>query len=216
MLILKLFKSLKTFSTNFSKVLIFLFSIFTLEIALKGGESSLIAAIASQAPNSPLAGNAGLPQFDSSKYTQQLFWLIISFGSLYAFLSYIAIPKLRQIKTDRNNRILNNIEQSAKIKKDIDKINSLIVQKKQQLKKDEEQISEDIVNKVKTLTKQKKSELEASKKEEQSAFDEKFAAYKKNTLKNIDKDSLVLSKLILNKLNLDFSEEIIEKIHNKH
>lgn len=39
-----------------------------------------------------------LPQFDSKKYSQQVFWLIIIFSLLYTFIKYFVIPSVVKLK----------------------------------------------------------------------------------------------------------------------
>jgi F-type H+-transporting ATPase subunit b len=46
-----------------------------------------------------------MPQFDSTYFISQLFWLVICFGCLVLYLSWVAIPKIKQGMNLRKNTI---------------------------------------------------------------------------------------------------------------
>jgi F-type H+-transporting ATPase subunit b len=51
----------------------------------------------------------GMPQLDPSSYASQLFWLAVFFCLFYLFLSLVAVPRLREILTVRNDRIQGDL-----------------------------------------------------------------------------------------------------------
>ena len=57
----------------------------------------------------------GMPQFASESFTSQLFWLLITFSSLYFFISIIILPRIRANIRLRKNKISNDLERAANI-----------------------------------------------------------------------------------------------------
>lgn len=55
----------------------------------------------------------GLPQFDSSSFASQLFWLVLTFVFLYVYFSKVALPKLGQVLEERRDKIANDLDKAA-------------------------------------------------------------------------------------------------------
>jgi F0F1-type ATP synthase membrane subunit b/b' len=144
---------------------------------------------------------AGLPQFDTSKYSQQIFWLIINFGILYLFVKYFIIRKTQGIKVNRSNVILANIEKSMKIKKSIDKINQEIDSIKSKYKMEINKSKESLSKKISELSKNKQDEMDKYKQEKLEDFESKKSEYSAGM--NIESDVKQLSSIIIEKLNLN-------------
>lgn len=54
------------------------------------------------------AGDGGghrFPPFDSSTYASQLFWLVVTFGTLYALMSRVALPRIGSVLEERRATI---------------------------------------------------------------------------------------------------------------
>ncbi|MEQ1756408.1 MAG: F0F1 ATP synthase subunit B' [Micropepsaceae bacterium] len=59
----------------------------------------------------------GLPQLDVSSFAGQLFWLVISFVTLYLVISRVAIPKIGGVLADRQARIKGDLDSAAEAKR---------------------------------------------------------------------------------------------------
>lgn len=59
---------------------------------------------------------AGLPQFDPSSWPSQLFWLAVLFGTLYALMSSVFLPRLGAIIEERRDRIADDLDQAAEFR----------------------------------------------------------------------------------------------------
>ena len=55
---------------------------------------------------------AGLPQFDTSKFSSQLFWLGLSFAVLYFFFAKKSLPTVSSILEGRQSKIKNDLDQA--------------------------------------------------------------------------------------------------------
>ncbi len=54
--------------------------------------------------------SGGLPQFDVAYFPEQLFWLAISFGLLYALMSFVALPRVAHTQRNRKHIITAEIK----------------------------------------------------------------------------------------------------------
>lgn len=64
---------------------------------------------------------AGLPQFDVTTFSSQLFWLAISFSFLYFFFSRYALPSISSTIEERRLMIANDLKEADKISSKVDK-----------------------------------------------------------------------------------------------
>ncbi len=60
----------------------------------------------------------GLPQLDTTTFASQLFWLLLTFVTLYIVMSRVALPKLEGVLADRKGRIKGDLDSAAQAKRD--------------------------------------------------------------------------------------------------
>lgn len=58
----------------------------------------------------------GLPQLDATTFPSQIFWLIVSFLTLYWLFSRKALPRVSDILEARQTRISNDLDQAAALR----------------------------------------------------------------------------------------------------
>lgn len=63
---------------------------------------------------------AGLPQFDVTTFSSQLFWLLITFVMLYVYFAKKALPALSSAIDARKTTIKNDIDAANKISAEVD------------------------------------------------------------------------------------------------
>jgi|GEM_PF-333159 F-type H+-transporting ATPase subunit b len=56
------------------------------------------------------AGDKGLPQFDTSLYPEQIFWLVVTFAILYLLMAHVALPRVVRTQENRKAIIAAEIE----------------------------------------------------------------------------------------------------------
>jgi F0F1-type ATP synthase membrane subunit b/b' len=169
--------------------------------AVSSVESSSAKPLAAEVKHLAKEEGSGLPQFDTSKYSQQIFWLIINFGILYLFVKYFIIRKTKDVKLNRSNVILANIEKSMKIKKNIDKTNQEINAIKSKYKIEINKSKEMLVKKVSELSKNKQDEMDKYKQEKLEEFEKQKNDYALGI--DFNADIKQLSEIIIKKLNLN-------------
>ena len=64
--------------------------------------------------------DAGLPQFDTSTFASQIFWLGVTFIILYFYFSRVALPRLSATIEQRHATIKGDLEQADKLSQKIE------------------------------------------------------------------------------------------------
>ena len=65
-------------------------------------------------------GGGAFPPFDSSTFASQLFWLALTFGFLYWFMSRVIVPRIGSILETRQDRIAQDIDRAHELKTEAD------------------------------------------------------------------------------------------------
>ena len=77
-----------------------------------------------------------MPQFETTYFVSQIFWLLVSFGGLYLGVCFIIFPLFKDIFDMRQMKIENILNQAEKLTHDAQVLEEEFIQKKQ---KQEEQ-----------------------------------------------------------------------------
>jgi len=64
------------------------------------------------------AESGGMPQLNPEFWVSQIFWLTLTFGTLYLVLSKLILPKISSNLESRKSQILENIEAAEKQRED--------------------------------------------------------------------------------------------------
>ena len=64
--------------------------------------------------NAQSAESGGMPQLNPEFWVSQIFWLLLTFGTLYIILSKFILPKISSNLEARKSQILENIEMAEK------------------------------------------------------------------------------------------------------
>ena len=134
----------------------------------------------------------GMPQFNAETFPSQLFWLIITFVSLYICMNFLILPRIRNNIRLRKNKISNDIERAELLKEQIEKTineyNSKIMQAKNQADENTrnaiEKANQDFVAQLDNV---KKNNTKINKSEEE------IKSIKKNIEKEIHDASVNIS-----------------------
>ena len=152
--------------------------------------------------NQAFGSEAGMPQLNPEFWISQIFWLIFIFSFLYLIVSKIFIPKITYSIESRKFRIVNDLNETQKLKESAEQklkeYNKIIENSKKEAKKiidnNRKKLEQDIEVKKKTFSDEIEKELLAVEKE--------ILDLKKNSMPNIKK------------IAIDTSSEVIKKIMN--
>lgn len=155
-----------------------------------------IAFIASP---SMCAEGSGMPQMVIPDFMPQLVWLVIIFTTLYFSMKYVALPRITEIISNRDLKIVNDLEKAEEIKEQIERIN-----------KEHQKAIEDTNSKIKILVN------EINQKSIQEA-EIKLEECQENINKKIEEEKIKLEKEVklFNKNIEMISSEAVEKIIEK-
>ena len=67
------------------------------------------------------AETGGMPQLNPEFWISQIFWLVLTFGTLYLILSKLILPKISNNLEVRKSKILENIEAAEKQRENSEK-----------------------------------------------------------------------------------------------
>lgn len=158
---------------------------------------------------------SSLPQLDVSKYSQQIFWLIITFLGVYLFISFRVIPQINKVKSARNNRIMGNIEKSIAIKKEIEAIIHQIELSEMHLKQEIMEREEAQKKKIQELSKRKTAELEKYKVKQLEELNNYIKFKQEDLSKNNDHIINSTVSYILEKTNIPKNDKLKKDLINK-
>ena len=154
----------------------------------------------------------GMPQFNAKSFNSQLFWLLLTFASLYLAITYVILPRIRENIRLRKNKIANDLERAENIKIEIE---NMISQSNIKYEEAKSGVQKTIKNALLRSEKECANQMETIKKQmanKQSETEKRIAEYKKNIEKDIAKSTISLSAAMLYKINYkNSSAEEIEK-----
>ena len=152
--------------------------------------------------NQAFGSEAGMPQLNPEFWAAQIFWLILTFSSLYLIIWKVFLPKITLSIENRKSRVVNDLDEAQKLKENAEKklneYNKIIEESKKEAKKiiedSKKKLDRDIENKKQKFNDEIEKELMAAEKE--------IKDLKKSSISNI------------NNIAAETSAEIIKQIIN--
>ena len=152
--------------------------------------------------NQAFGSEAGMPQLNPEFWAAQIFWLILTFSSLYLIIWKVFLPKITLSIENRKSRVVNDLDEAQKLKENAEKklneYNKIIEESKKEAKKiiedSKKKLDRDIKNKKQKFNEEIEKELIAAEKE----------------IKDLKKSSI----LSINNIAAETSAEIIKQIVN--
>ena len=156
----------------------------------------------------------GMPQFNAKSFNSQLFWLIITFTTLYFIITYFILPRIRENIRLRKNKIANDLERAEKIKTEIE---NMISESNFRLEEAKNQAQKMIKESLLRSNKEYENQIDTIKKQianMQIKAEKNIAEYKIKLEKDIENSAISICTVILSKLNFKNSttEQIKEKL----
>ena len=150
--------------------------------------------------NWAFGAEGGMPQLNPEFWAAQIFWLILIFSSLYVIIWKLFLPKITNSIENRKLKIVNDLNETQKLKdnaeKKLQEYNKII----ENSKKDAKKIIEDGKKKL-------NREIESKKQKFNEEIEKELTNVEKE-IKNLKKSSM----LVINKIAADISSEIIKQV----
>jgi F-type H+-transporting ATPase subunit b len=150
----------------------------------------------------------GMPQFNVNSFPSQLFWLVISFASLYVFIALLVLPRIRENITLRKNKISNDLERATAIKDQTEKILAEYEQKIEEAKINAKEKIRITISKANDDFNNQLSSAKKKLEKKVASYEIELLDYKKKTGKNITESALNISTTIIGKV---LGDEVNEK-----
>ena len=166
------------------------------------------------------AESSGMPQLNTKFWFSQIFWLILTFGILFAVLSKLILPKISKNLEIRKSQILENIETAEKQRQEsenkIKEYEKIVLESKNEAKNYFNKAREKV---LKDIDKKRKA-LEINVNEEITKVEKEIAELKNKSSETINKIAIETSSDIVRELigiqvNNSSISAIVEDISKK-
>ena len=159
------------------------------------------------------AESGGMPQLNPEFWISQIFWLTISFGFLFIFLSKFVLPRISENLENRKSQILENIEMAEKHREE----SEAKVKEYEKIIEDSKLKAKGIINdakiKIKSEINLKKDALENEINSEIVMAEKEIEDLKKRSPDKIQKIAIETSKDLLKQLiGADINQSSISAI----
>ena len=170
--------------------------------------------------NQAFGAEGGMPQLNPEFWASQIFWLILIFSGLYIVIWKIFLPKVTDSIENRKSRIINDLNETQKLKENAEKklreYNKIIEDTKKEAKK----IIEDNKKKLENDIKSKKQKFNEEIEKELMSAEKEIKSLKKLSISSINKiaaevSSEVIKQLIGTSVNMSNVSAIVEDISKK-
>ena len=170
--------------------------------------------------NQTFGAEVGMPQLNPEFWASQIFWLILIFSSLYIIVWKIFLPKITDSIENRKSRIINDLNETQKLKENAEKklreYNKIIEDTKKEAKK----IIEDNKKKLENDIKSKKQKFNEEIEKELMSVEKEIKSLKKLSISSINKiaaevSSEVIKQLVGTSVNMSNVSAIVEDISKK-
>ena len=167
------------------------------------------------------AESGGMPQLNPEFWISQIFWLILTFGTMYVFLSKFILPKISNNLESRKSQILENIEAAEKQREDseakLKEYDEIILKSKSKAKtmfnQTREKALKDIMAKKEVLDQQIDDEINKAEKEIEVL---RVSAPDKINKIAIETSSELLEKLIGTGVNSSSISAIVDDLSKRN
>ena len=137
--------------------------------------------------NQAFGSETGMPQLNPENWTAQVFWLILIFSSLYLIIWKIFLPRITYSIENRKSRVVNDLNETQKLKENAEKklkeYNEII----ENSKKDAKKIIEDSKKKLDRNIENKKQKFNDEIEKELATVEKEISDLKKTSILNINK-----------------------------
>ena len=167
------------------------------------------------------AESGGMPQLNPEFWISQIFWLILTFGTMYVVLSKFILPKISNNLESRKSQILENIEAAEKQREDseakLKEYDEVILKSKSEAKtmfnQTREKALKDIMAKKGVLDQQIDDEINKAEKEIEVL---RVSAPDKINKIAIETSSELLEKLIGSGVNSSSISAIVDDLSKRN
>ena len=146
------------------------------------------------------AASGGLPQFDFSTWSSQIFWLVVTFSVLYFVLANFILPRIGEGLSERGDRIADDLDAASRMQKEAEQASVAYERVMASAKAKAQNIAETTRRSVEEEVAKDIEAAEAEFASKQIAADERIGKTRASALANIDKVAEETAASIIEKL----------------
>ncbi len=146
-------------------------------------------------------GSDVFPPFDPSTFGPQLFWLAISFGTLYLLMSRIALPRIGEILEVRRDRIEGDLAEAERLRQKTDQAIESYEAELGEARAKSHAIADETRNKIKADMDDKRREVEADLAKQVASAETRILKTKTDALANVDQIAADTAVALVSKLS---------------
>tara|TARA_Y100000590_G_scaffold335633_1_gene382080 strand:+ start:293 stop:871 length:579 start_codon:yes stop_codon:yes gene_type:complete len=170
--------------------------------------------------NQVLKAEEGMPQLNPEYWSAQIFWLVLVFFGLYLTIWKIFLPKISNSIENRKSRVINDLNETEKLKEDAEKklqeYNKII----DEIKKEAKKIIDDSKKKLENDIKSKNEKFNEEIEKELSVIEKEINDLKKTSILDINKiateiASELVKSIIKTETNQSSVSAIVEDVSKK-
>ena len=145
-------------------------------------------------------GQGGMPQLNPESFSSQIFWLIVFFLTLFSIIHFFFIPKLRKVRSERDETIEKYLSETKKLNKQVEDI-------VKNIEEDHEKAKNVFDIEIKTISEENRKIFEKKIIEIDQEFENKKNLLNENLIKS---EKEIMKKIP--KICMDLSDQLYEKI----
>jgi len=161
-------------------------------------------------------GAGGMPQMVIPDFMPQLIWLFIIFPILYLTMKYMALPRISGIISNRDMKVMNNLNKAEEIRNKIDELNKAhqlaIKETNDQIKLIVSEISQKSITDAEQKIIKCQSDINSKIKKEKVKLQKEIEGFNKN-IEKIANDAAtdIIEKIYYTKPNTNNLKNVIRK-----
>lgn len=143
---------------------------------------------------------SGLPQLNPGTFPTQIFWLALSFGALYYYLSKKALPVVAQVLEERQARISADLSKAASLKEEAEAVMATVDKAMAEARSQAQAVIAETVAAIEADNQAKQSALNAQIADRLREAETRIAAAKEQALANVRGEAAGIVREIASKL----------------
>ncbi|WP_273760076.1 F0F1 ATP synthase subunit B [Bartonella sp. ML70XJBT.G] len=150
------------------------------------------------------------PPFDFVHFASHLFWLAISFGLFYLFISRVIVPRIGGVIETRRDRIASDLDQAMRMKQEADTVVETYERKLAEARSQAYVIAQAASEEIKEKAELERKEIEASLEKKLADAERKIVKIRDQAMQNVGSIAEEVASEIVKKLiDVDVNKEVI-------
>ncbi|WP_455475794.1 F0F1 ATP synthase subunit B [Bartonella sp. B17] len=150
------------------------------------------------------------PPFDLAHFGSHFFWLAISFGLFYLFISRVIVPRIGGVIETRRDRIASDLDQAIRMKQEADIVVETYERKLTEARLKAHVIAKEAGEEIKEKAELERKEIEERLEKKLTDAEEQIAKIRDKAMQNVGSIAEELAFEIVKKLiDVDVSKESV-------